>query len=187
MRTSNDIYQDGRLMDGYDYERQCWVIGGRYVTCAHPPTMNCGCYGRRHAGEPTVAPCGLTAEQLNERHARVLAHLGYKENAETFAEYHAAIQADVDYQHALIDEYGSKLAGDYRYWPEKHSATPALKAARDAKIAADEAWRRKAREIAADSSCRRCYRIVLYVDEMTAHLCRDCQPRLAVIPELGRE
>jgi hypothetical protein len=65
-----------------------------------------------------------------------------------FKEYYEAIEADAAYHNALVAEYGEAKAGDYRYWPEKHSATPALKAARDAKIAADEAWRRKAREMA---------------------------------------
>jgi len=53
-RTSNDHYDgSGRLLDGYDYGRQAWVIGGRYVRCGHPETMDCRCYGRLHAGEPT--------------------------------------------------------------------------------------------------------------------------------------
>ena len=39
----------------YDYERQAWVQDGRYVRCGHPEDMNCGCYGRLHAGEPVQA------------------------------------------------------------------------------------------------------------------------------------
>lgn len=35
----------------YDYERQAWVVAGRYVRCAHPESMDCGCYGRVHEGE----------------------------------------------------------------------------------------------------------------------------------------
>ena len=33
----------------FDYARQAWVIGGRYVRCGH--TRACTCYGRLHAGE----------------------------------------------------------------------------------------------------------------------------------------
>ncbi len=38
----------------YDYKNQAWVVDGRYESCAHPPSMNCRCYGRLHAGE--IAP-----------------------------------------------------------------------------------------------------------------------------------
>ena len=53
MRTSNDEYKDGRLINGYDYENQAWVVDGRYIPCGHPADMDCGCYGRSHAGEKT--------------------------------------------------------------------------------------------------------------------------------------
>jgi hypothetical protein len=33
----------------YDYERQAWVVNGRYQDCCHPGDMKCRCYGRRHA------------------------------------------------------------------------------------------------------------------------------------------
>jgi hypothetical protein len=52
-RTSNDVYLGGRLIDGYDYTNQAWVIDGRYVACGHPQSMDCGCFGRVHAGEET--------------------------------------------------------------------------------------------------------------------------------------
>ncbi len=35
----------------YDYENQCWVVDGIIESCAHPDTMRCSCYGKRHAGE----------------------------------------------------------------------------------------------------------------------------------------
>lgn len=35
----------------YDYDNQAWTINGRYVRCGHPESMDCGCYGRLHAGE----------------------------------------------------------------------------------------------------------------------------------------
>jgi len=53
-RTSNDLYQGGRLMRGFDYEKQCWVRNGRYLNCGHPENMTCGCYGRAHKGEKTT-------------------------------------------------------------------------------------------------------------------------------------
>lgn len=37
-------------MTEYDYERQAWIVDGRYVDCAHPAGMACNCYGRSHAG-----------------------------------------------------------------------------------------------------------------------------------------
>ena len=52
-RLSKDVYRDGRLIQGYDYEKQCWVENGRYVRCGHPESMDCGCYGRDHEGEET--------------------------------------------------------------------------------------------------------------------------------------
>lgn len=47
---------DYRPHDGprYDYDRQAWIVDGRYVRCGHPEAMDCRCYGRLHAGE--VAP-----------------------------------------------------------------------------------------------------------------------------------
>lgn len=42
--------------NGFDYERQAWVVSGRYVSCAHPDSMGCTCYGKLHAGE--LALCG---------------------------------------------------------------------------------------------------------------------------------
>ena len=36
----------------YDYTHQAWVENGVYIRCGHPESMDCGCYGRAHAGEP---------------------------------------------------------------------------------------------------------------------------------------
>jgi len=60
MRKSNDQFDDqGRLINGFDYERQAWVLGGKYVRCGHSDRasrlMNCQCYGRLHEGEETEA------------------------------------------------------------------------------------------------------------------------------------
>lgn len=41
--------------NGFDYENRAWVIDGRYVSCGHPETMKCGCFGRIHAGESPAA------------------------------------------------------------------------------------------------------------------------------------
>jgi len=41
----------GRVIDGYDYTHQAWVVDGKYVRCGHPESMNCKCYGRLHEGE----------------------------------------------------------------------------------------------------------------------------------------
>jgi len=57
MRTSQDQYVAGvnhgkRLLNGYDYENQAWVIDGKYVNCGHPEGT-CRCFGRLHKGEET--------------------------------------------------------------------------------------------------------------------------------------
>lgn len=51
MRISNDVYKDGKLVDGFDYDVQAWIKGGVILNCGHPQTMDCGCYGRAHAGK----------------------------------------------------------------------------------------------------------------------------------------
>ena len=38
----------------YDYKNQAWVMDGRYVSCNHPPEMNCKCFGRLHHFEKVV-------------------------------------------------------------------------------------------------------------------------------------
>jgi len=53
MRLSTDQYIDGRLINGYDYKNQAWVVDGRYCRCGHPENMKCNCYGRLHEGEET--------------------------------------------------------------------------------------------------------------------------------------
>lgn len=53
MRTSADVENErGRLIEGYDYNNQAWVVNGRYVDCSHV-YKHCGCYGRLHKGEET--------------------------------------------------------------------------------------------------------------------------------------
>ena len=39
----------------FDYDNQCWIVGGKVERCGHPENMNCGCYGRLHAGEIATA------------------------------------------------------------------------------------------------------------------------------------
>ena len=34
----------------FDYTLQAWVVNGTYQRCGHPEAMDCGCYGRIHAG-----------------------------------------------------------------------------------------------------------------------------------------
>jgi hypothetical protein len=50
-RLSQDVYKEGQLVDGFDYELQCWVIDGRIVDCGHPQTMECSCSGRTYKDE----------------------------------------------------------------------------------------------------------------------------------------
>lgn len=62
MRRSVDQYDsEGRLVAGYDYKNQAWVLEGVYATCGH--TGDCPgahmCYGRMHAGEkPPIGDLG---------------------------------------------------------------------------------------------------------------------------------
>ena len=51
MRTSDNHYKDGKLYNGYDYERQVWILKGIYQRCGHPENMTCQCYGKLHAGK----------------------------------------------------------------------------------------------------------------------------------------
>ena len=51
MRTSRDQYRNGRLINGYDYDNQAWVINGKYRRCGH--LTKCTCYGTIHEGEET--------------------------------------------------------------------------------------------------------------------------------------
>ena len=51
MRTSDNEYVNGQLLNGYDYVNQAWVFNGKYVKCGHPETMNCQCYGKLHEGQ----------------------------------------------------------------------------------------------------------------------------------------
>ncbi len=50
-RLSNNEYRGITLYNGYDYEKQVWVLNGTYQRCGHMDEMNCGCYGKVHAGE----------------------------------------------------------------------------------------------------------------------------------------
>ena len=49
---TRDDYRDGKLVNGYDYDRQCWVKDGTIQDCGHPETMRCGCFGRAYRGCP---------------------------------------------------------------------------------------------------------------------------------------
>jgi hypothetical protein len=57
MRKSANHYEGKtrKLINGYDYDNQCWVRDGKIQSCGHPDAMPCGCYGRAHAGEDTTA------------------------------------------------------------------------------------------------------------------------------------
>lgn len=60
--SNNQVDQNGKLINGYDYDKQCWVLGGIIQDCGHPkpgeyaPALGrawegCSCYGRKHKGE----------------------------------------------------------------------------------------------------------------------------------------
>ena len=58
MRTSDNYYQEGKLLNGYDYDKQAWVLRGKYVRCGHPEEMDCKCYGKIHEGD-IVNKCSI--------------------------------------------------------------------------------------------------------------------------------
>jgi len=50
-RTSRDQFDStGQLVNGYDYDLQCWVKGGRVLDCGHPTGSECDCIGRKYRG-----------------------------------------------------------------------------------------------------------------------------------------
>jgi len=50
-RLSYDQFDaQGKLVNGYDYDRQCWVLLGIVQPCGHPSLDPC-CYACQHAGE----------------------------------------------------------------------------------------------------------------------------------------
>ena len=50
-RTTRDQFdKTGQLVNGFDYDLQCWVKGGRVQDCGHPVRSDCGCIGRKHKG-----------------------------------------------------------------------------------------------------------------------------------------
>ena len=61
------LYQNWQHSLHYDYDKQVWIQGGRYLSCAHPTTMACQCYGRLHAGE-VVRYMAMAAGHFSKEH-----------------------------------------------------------------------------------------------------------------------
>lgn len=60
--------RDGVARTGatFDYEKQAWVVNGRYVRCGHIDP--CDCYGRQHVGERAeLAECDLCTGKRSPR------------------------------------------------------------------------------------------------------------------------
>jgi len=51
MRQSANEIRAGVIKNGYSYTRQCWILNFIIQRCDHPASMDCGCYGKAHAGE----------------------------------------------------------------------------------------------------------------------------------------
>ena len=62
MRVSSNQVENGRLINGFDYDKQAWVVNGRYIRCGHPVGLDCKCYGTLHTGEETRAIGKTVAE-----------------------------------------------------------------------------------------------------------------------------
>ena len=48
------FYSEDKAKYSYDYDKQVWIVEGKYQRCGHPEAMNCNCYGKQHAGEIAV-------------------------------------------------------------------------------------------------------------------------------------
>lgn len=48
-RESGNEYRDGKLVNGFDYERQVWIVNGTVQMCGHPASMRLS--GRREPCE----------------------------------------------------------------------------------------------------------------------------------------
>lgn len=50
--SSDEFTEDGRLINGFDYDLQVWVRHGIIEDCGHPEDMNCAewCNKRKYAG-----------------------------------------------------------------------------------------------------------------------------------------
>jgi len=74
MRLSRNQYNpDGRLINGYDYTNQAWVLDGVYKECGLPQTMDCSCYGCINQGEQ---PAPENKDRIQEMVADGFAILG---------------------------------------------------------------------------------------------------------------
>lgn len=51
---SRSYYNPDKSKYSFDYEKQVWIVDGRYKRCGHRPEMQCNCYGRIHEGERAV-------------------------------------------------------------------------------------------------------------------------------------
>jgi hypothetical protein len=60
-------------MTTFDYTNQAWIVDGRYIRCGHPEDMDCGCYGRAHAGELADSQPPIAAEADREYTTRIQA------------------------------------------------------------------------------------------------------------------
>jgi hypothetical protein len=62
-RTSQDQHDsNGRLMNGFDYDKQAWVVDGKYVRCGHPGAMDCRCFGKRFEGVTVADAADVLAQ-----------------------------------------------------------------------------------------------------------------------------
>lgn len=51
MRTGQNEMRAGVIVNGFSYTRQVWIKEFIIQGCGHPETLDCGCFGKQHAGE----------------------------------------------------------------------------------------------------------------------------------------
>ena len=54
-RISRDQVVNGKLVNGYDYINQAWVMDGIYQDCGHAENFICSCFGRKHKGQEVLS------------------------------------------------------------------------------------------------------------------------------------
>jgi hypothetical protein len=66
-RTSRDQFDEaGRLVNGFDYDLQCWVRKYIVQDCGHKQGTGCGCFGRCNWGQTiTMAREGAELEEVS--------------------------------------------------------------------------------------------------------------------------
>lgn len=109
--STNQEDTNGNLISGYDYERQAWVLNGKYQRCGHPDSMGCNCYGRIHEGEATsrISDMILMEEGKKEAVYKIMGmYQGETEEIDSFSTY--------DEAERMVSEYRMSFGAGWSIW-----------------------------------------------------------------------